>query len=29
MTEPMREEMHRVWGEQFVCTQNYGMSELC
>ena len=28
MTEPMREEMHRVWGEQFVCTQNYGMSEL-
>lgn len=29
MTEPMRDEMHRVWGEQFVCTQNYGMSELC
>lgn len=29
MTEPMREEMHRVWGSQFVCTQNYGMSELC
>lgn len=29
MTEPMREEMHKVWGEQFVCTQNYGMSELC
>ena len=29
MTEPMREEMHKVWGDQFVCTQNYGMSELC
>lgn len=29
MTEPMREEMHKVWGNQFVCTQNYGMSELC
>ncbi|MEG0227494.1 MAG: phenylacetate--CoA ligase, partial [Lachnospiraceae bacterium] len=29
MTEPMRDEMHRVWGEQFICTQNYGMSELC
>ena len=29
MTEPMRDEMHKVWGEQFVCTQNYGMSELC
>lgn len=29
MTEPMRAEMKRVWGEQFVCTQNYGMSELC
>ena len=28
MTEPMREEMHRVWGEQFVCTQNYGMRTL-
>ncbi len=29
MTEPMREEMKRVWGEDFICTQNYGMSELC
>mgnify|MGYP002244857673 FL=1 len=29
MTEPMREEMRKVWGDQFVCTQNYGMSELC
>lgn len=29
MTEPMREEMHKVWGEGFICTQNYGMSELC
>lgn len=29
MTEPMRAEMHKVWGDQFVCTQNYGMSELC
>lgn len=29
MTEPMRDEMHRVWGKQFLCTQNYGMSELC
>lgn len=29
MTEPMREEMRRVWGSDFVCTQNYGMSELC
>ena len=29
MTEPMRDEMHKVWGSQFVCTQNYGMSELC
>ena len=29
MTEPMREEMHKVWGEGFFCTQNYGMSELC
>ena len=25
----MREEMNKVWGDQFVCTQNYGMSELC
>ena len=29
MTEPMRDEMHRVWGDSFFCTQNYGMSELC
>lgn len=29
MTEPMREEMRKVWGDQFVCTQNYGISELC
>lgn len=29
MTEAMRTEMHRVWGEGFLCTQNYGMSELC
>lgn len=29
MTEPMRDEMRHVWGEQFFCTQNYGMSELC
>ena len=29
MTEPMRDEMHKVWGDEFFCTQNYGMSELC
>lgn len=29
MTEPMRQQMYRVWGEDFRCTQNYGMSELC
>ena len=29
MTEAMRDEMHKVWGENFLCTQNYGMSELC
>lgn len=29
MTEPMRDEMHKVWGDEFLCTQNYGMSELC
>lgn len=29
MTEAMRDEMHKVWGDQFICTQNYGMSELC
>lgn len=28
MTEPMRDEMHKVWGQDFLCTQNYGMSEL-
>lgn len=28
MTESMREEMHRLWGEDFKATQNYGMSEL-
>ena len=22
MTEPMRDEMHKVWGENFLCTQN-------
>jgi len=29
MTEPMRQEMYKLWGEDFLCTQNYGMSELC
>ena len=29
MTEPMRDEMHKIWGQSFLCTQNYGMSELC
>lgn len=29
MTEAMREEMHRIWGKDFLCTQNYGLSELC
>ncbi|MCP1110244.1 phenylacetate-CoA ligase [Lachnospiraceae bacterium PF1-21] len=29
MTEAMRDEMHKLWGEDFFCTQNYGMSELC
>ncbi len=29
MTEPMRREMHRLWGDDFMATQNYGMSELC
>jgi phenylacetate-CoA ligase len=28
LTEPMREEMHRLWGEDMLITQNYGMSEL-
>lgn len=29
MTEGMRSEMKKIWGEEFFCTQNYGMSELC
>lgn len=28
MTEPMRQEMYKVWGKDFIVTQNYGMSEL-
>jgi len=28
MTEPMRQEMFRIWGENMMVTQNYGMSEL-
>jgi phenylacetate-CoA ligase len=28
MTEPMRDEMHRLWGSNMKATQNYGMSEL-
>ena len=28
MTESMRDEMHRLWGEDMNATQNYGMSEL-
>lgn len=28
MTEPMRDEMHKLWGNQMMVTQNYGMSEL-
>lgn len=28
MTEAMRDEMHKLWGEDVLCTQNYGMSEL-
>lgn len=28
MTEPMRDEMHKIWGEDLKVTQNYGMSEL-
>ena len=28
MTEPMREEMYKLWGSQLKATQNYGMSEL-
>ncbi|MBE5963932.1 MAG: phenylacetate--CoA ligase [Lachnospira sp.] len=29
MTEPMREEIYKLYGKDFKCTQNYGMSELC
>lgn len=28
MTEPMRQEMYKIWGTEFMVTQNYGMSEL-
>lgn len=28
MTEPMRQEMYKLWGEDMSVTQNYGMSEL-
>jgi len=28
MTEAMRQEMYRIWGENMTVTQNYGMSEL-
>lgn len=28
MTEPMRQEMYRIWGDKLKATQNYGMSEL-
>lgn len=28
MTEPMRQEMYKVWGDEVKVTQNYGMSEL-
>ncbi len=28
MTEAMRQEMHKMWGQQMLVTQNYGMSEL-
>lgn len=28
MTEPMREEMYKLWGHDMKVTQNYGMSEL-
>lgn len=28
MSEPMRDEMHRLWGSDMKTTQNYGMSEL-
>lgn len=28
MTEPMRDEMYKLWGSEIKATQNYGMSEL-
>jgi phenylacetate-CoA ligase len=28
MTEPMRQEMYKIWGDNLKATQNYGMSEL-
>lgn len=28
MTEPMRREMYKIWGQDMKVTQNYGMSEL-
>jgi phenylacetate-CoA ligase len=28
MTEPMRQEMYKIWGSEMKVTQNYGMSEL-
>ncbi len=28
MTEPMRQEMYKIWGPDMKVTQNYGMSEL-
>ena len=28
LTDAMREEMHRCWGEDMIITSNYGMSEL-
>ena len=28
LTDAMREEMHKVWGEDMLVTSNYGMSEL-
>lgn len=28
MTEPMRDEMYKLWGHDMKATQNYGMSEL-
>ena len=29
LTDAMREEMHKYWGENVLITSNYGMSELC